>query len=198
MTQRRLKVRSFAPTVELTIFSSLADKPSSLRSTIVFHRLLQYYDDFNTFAASLGVMSLAAMVFGVLQAEDMGVRSQIAARLLISATITSITAITSATMLQFTFEGCKEPSRVGKILAWTPLAMLNFVIIEFSAGLILWYTDKYPTWIATSVGVEFSVLFGGLIIMAIWAWIKMSGPGDLAQPGASDSSNVRPRRMRAK
>ncbi|KAJ3453536.1 hypothetical protein MRS44_017783 [Fusarium solani] len=177
------------------MFSSLADKPS----TIVFHRLLQYYDDFNTFAATLGVMSLTAMVFGVLQAEDMGVRSQIACRLLISATITSITAITSATMLQFTFEGCKQPSRMGKILAWAPLAMLDLVIIEFSAGVILWYTDKYPTWIATSVGVELSVLLGGLIILAIWAWITMSEPGGLVESGASgDGSTVRPRRMRAK
>ncbi|RMI94795.1 hypothetical protein CDV36_016445, partial [Fusarium kuroshium] len=47
-------------------------------SIIVFRRLLQYYDDFNTLVATLGVMSLTAMVFGVLQAEDMGVRSQIA------------------------------------------------------------------------------------------------------------------------
>ncbi|KAJ4177108.1 hypothetical protein NW755_014040 [Fusarium falciforme] len=155
-------------------------------STIVFRRLLQYYDDFNTFAATLGVMSLTAMVFGVLQAEDMGVRSQIA-------------SVASATMLQFTFEGCKQPSRMGKILAWTPLAMLDLVIIEFSAGVILWYTDKYPTWIATSVGVELSVLLGGLITMAIWAWITMSEPGGLVEPGANgDGNTVRPRRTRAK
>ncbi|KAI8648781.1 hypothetical protein NCS55_01486700 [Fusarium keratoplasticum] len=155
-------------------------------STIVFHRLLQYYDDFNTFAATLGVMSLTAMVFGVLQAEDMGVRSQIA-------------SVASATMLQFTFEGRKQPSRMGKILAWTPLAMLDLVIIEFSAGVILWYTDKYPTWIATSVGVELSVLLGGLITMAIWAWITMSEPGGLIEPGANgDGNTVRPRRTRAK
>ncbi|RTE68039.1 hypothetical protein BHE90_017584 [Fusarium euwallaceae] len=142
-------------------------------STIVFHRLLQYYDDFNTFAATLGVMSLTAMVFGVLQAEDMGVRSQIAC--------------------------CKQPSRMGKILAWTPLAMLDLVIIEFSAGVILWYTDKYPTWIATSVGVELSVLLGGLISMAIWAWITMSEHGGLVESGvSSDGSTVRPRRIRAK
>ncbi|KAJ4178778.1 hypothetical protein NW759_017334, partial [Fusarium solani] len=174
------------------------DKPSSSHSTIVFHRLLQYYDDFNTFSALLGVMSMIAMVFGVLQAEDAGVRSQIAGRLLISATITSVTAITSATMLQFAFEGCKQPSCMGRILAWTPLVMLDLVIIEFSAGIILWYTDKCPTWIATSIGAEFSVLFGGLVIMAIWTWIKMSGRGGLAESGTSDGSSVRPRRTRAK
>ncbi|KAJ4176719.1 hypothetical protein NW767_015351 [Fusarium falciforme] len=143
-------------------------------------------------------MSMIAMVFGVLQAEDAGVRSQIAGRLLISATITSVTAITSATMLQFAFEGCKQPSCMGRILAWAPLVMLDLVIIKFSAGIILWYTDKCSTWIAPSVGAEFSVLFGALSIMAIWVWIKISGPGGLAESGTSDGSSVRPRRTRAK
>lgn len=177
------------------MFSSLAEAPS----IIVFHRLLQYYDDFNAFAATLGIMSLTAMVFGVLQVEDMGVRSQTACRLLISATITSIAAIAFATMLQFTHEGCKQPSRTGKVLAWAPLVLLDIVIVEFSTGIILWYTDKYPTWIATSVGVELSVLLGGLLTVAIWAWITMSEPGGLVDPGANgDGNNVRPRRARAK
>ncbi|RTE75973.1 hypothetical protein BHE90_009553 [Fusarium euwallaceae] len=111
----------------------------------------------------------------------------------------SLTAMVSATMLQFTHEGCKQQGRNGKILAWAALALLDLVIIEFLTGVILWYTDKYPTWVATSVGVELSILLGGLITMAIWAWITMDEPGGLVEPGANgDGSNVRPRRARAK
>ncbi|KAF5010357.1 hypothetical protein FDECE_3473 [Fusarium decemcellulare] len=165
---------------------ALPDKLSTSRSTSIFRRLLRYYDDFNTFAGLLGVMSLAAVIFGVVRADGVGTGLQIATGLLISSTITSITAITAATMLQFTLEGCEEPGCFEKVLAWLPLAMLSLVIMEFSAGLVFWYIDSCPAWIIRWAGVESSILLGGFVILTIWVWIQLSKSPRFAETNTID------------
>ena len=50
-----------------------------------------------------------------------------------------------ATMLLFRFEGHETATRKELALVWAPLVALDWAIVAFVVGLLLWYGDKNDT-----------------------------------------------------
>ena len=153
-----------------------------VRATLVFNRLQRFYQTFNIIATLLGSLSLAVLSFSEFQDSD-GSNSLInaSAGLLTSSAITAVVAVMIATMLLFKFEGYERPRRKDLAIAWIPLILVDFVIVEFLIGVVLWYAAKYATWRAVLMGVQLAVLLAGAIVIAVWMWNSMSIKGGLGE-----------------
>jgi hypothetical protein len=153
-----------------------------VRATLVFNRLQRFYQTFNIIATLLGSLSLAVLSFDEFHGSD-GSSSLInaSAGLLTSSAITAVVAVMLATMLLFKFEGCEKPRRKDLAIAWIPLILVDFVIVEFLIGVVLWYAAKYATWRAVLMGVQLAVLLAGAIVIAVWMWNSMSIKGGLGE-----------------
>lgn len=153
-----------------------------VRATLVFNRLQRFYQTFNIIATLLGSLSLAVLSFSEFQDSD-GSNSLInaSAGLLTSSAITAVVAVMIATMLLFKFEGYERPRRKDLAIAWIPLILVDFVIVEFLVAVVFWYAAKYATWCAVLMGVQLTILLAGAIVIAVWMWNSMSIKGGLGE-----------------
>ncbi|RKK84108.1 hypothetical protein BFJ68_g17384 [Fusarium oxysporum] len=77
-------------------------------------------------------------------------------------------------MLQFTLRSIKgQYERLDLIMSWVPLFLLDVVILEALAGLLLWYTKNFPSELVASFASETLVLLIAMIIASIWARRKI-------------------------
>lgn len=93
--------------------------------------------------------------------------------------MTAVVSAMLATMLLFRFEGHDGPTRKELGIAWLPLILLDWAIIEFLVGLMLWYANKTDRWRYSLVGAGLSVLLALATWTAVWMWQDMSLEGGL-------------------
>lgn len=61
-------------------------------------------------------------------------------------------------MLLFRFEGHETATRKDLAIAWSPFVLLDWPIVEFLLGLMLWYADKSDRWRYSLVAAGLSAL----------------------------------------
>ena len=120
-------------------------------------------------------------------------RARTAEGFLCSSANTSVITVTLATMLMFRFEGQKAAKRKEMMLAWMPLVLLDWAILEFLIGLVLWYTSNNSHGRSILIGMQVVVLLGFVIGVAISMYISMSVPGGL---GNAESTAAHSRQSR--
>ncbi|TVY62394.1 hypothetical protein Focb16_v004206 [Fusarium oxysporum f. sp. cubense] len=136
--------------------------------------VVRFYNGFLLFAAWLATLSLAVTIFGLSQPDSLSGLGFTAAALLTSTAITAIFAVAITTMLQFTLRSIKgQYERLDLIMSWVPLFLLDVVILEAMAGLLLWYTNNFPSELVAFFAFEVLVLLIAIIIASIWARRKI-------------------------
>jgi hypothetical protein len=99
--------------------------------------------------------------------------------LLSSSALTSVISVMLATMLLFRFEGCASVTRKDLAIAWSPLVLLDFAIVEFLFGLVFWYSGKNSRWRVSLLSTQLAVLLGYCVWISVWMWFTMSDTGGL-------------------
>ncbi|EXL38874.1 hypothetical protein FOCG_18497 [Fusarium oxysporum f. sp. radicis-lycopersici 26381] len=150
------------------------DEELNPRSTVIVRLVVRFYNGFLLFAAWLAVLSLGVTIFGLSQPDGLSGLEFTAAALLTSTAITAIAAVAITTMLQFNFRSIKgQYERLDLLMSWLPLFLLDVVILEAMAGLLLWYTKNFPSELVAFFASETLVLLIAMIIASIWARRKI-------------------------
>ncbi|KAH7203162.1 uncharacterized protein BKA55DRAFT_531099 [Fusarium redolens] len=141
----------------------------SPRSAFIVRLVVRFYNGFLLFVAWLAILSLGMTTFGLSQPDSLSGLEFTAAALLTSTAITAIVAVAITTMLQFTLRSIKgQYERLDLIMSWVPLFLLDVVILEAMAGLLLWYTNNFPSELVAFFASETLVLLITMIIASIW------------------------------
>jgi len=85
------------------------------------------------------------------------------------------------TMLLFWYEGYDSATRKDLALAWVPLVTLDWAIVAYVMGLLLWYGEKNGGWRTALVGGQTGGLLLFVVMVASWMWIAMSRKGGLGR-----------------
>jgi hypothetical protein len=85
-----------------------------------------------------------------------------------------VVVVIIATMLLFKFEGYEKLRRMDVAIAWIPLILMDFVIVEFLIAVVSWYPTKYAAWCAVLMSVQLAALLVGSIVIAVWMWNSIS------------------------
>jgi hypothetical protein len=93
-------------------------------------------------------------------------------------------------MLLFRFEGHDAPTRKHLAIAWTPLILLDWAIVEFLVGLILWYAGKNDEWRTSLVAMNLVILLALTVWTAVWMWQEMSRKGGLGAEELKKTSSA--------
>ncbi len=157
-----------------------ANKKVGHGSMIVFYRLQRFYITFNVVAAVTGSLSLAVLTFDEFHPTISG-QSRAAEGFMVSSASTSVISIMLATMFLFRFEGHDEATRQDLALAWVPLVLLDWSIIAFLVGLLLWYGEKNNVWRTVVVGSQTGVCLLFTCWAAVWMWKTMREKGGLGR-----------------
>ena len=96
-----------------------------------------------------------------------------------------------ATMLLFRFEGHDTATRKELALVWIPLVLLDWAIVAFVVGLLLWYGEKNNIWRTTILGVQTGALLAFVSWAAVWMWSTMSRTGGLGRIEGEPSEDKR-------
>ena len=150
------------------------------RALVVFFRLQRFYKTFNVVSALVSGLSLAVLTFDEFHPTTSG-QIQAAEGFLVSSAVTSVISIMLATMLLFRFEGHETATRKELALVWAPLVALDWAIVAFVVGLLLWYGEKNDTWRTTIVGLQTGALLAFVSSAAVWMWSTMSRKGGLGR-----------------
>jgi hypothetical protein len=148
------------------------------RAILVFQRLQRFYQTFDVLAALIGGLSLATLIFNEFHPCTTSASCS-AEAFLCSSAMTAVISAMLATMLLFCFEGHDAPTRKELGIAWSPLVLLDWAIIEFLVGLMLRYANKSDSWRSSLVAAGLSVLLALTTYIALWMWRDMSVQGDL-------------------
>lgn len=151
------------------------------RANLVFARLIRFYKTFNIIATLLGGLALAVISFAEFHSHHEERLFYAAEGLLTSAALTAVVAITISTMLLFRFEGHQRPTRRDLLIAWSPLVLVDIVILEFAIGLVLWYAGKNKAWRGSIMGSQLAFLVTLVVLLAVWMWNSMSTRGGLGE-----------------
>jgi hypothetical protein len=90
-------------------------------------------------------------------------------------------------MLQFTLRSIKgQYERLDLIMSWVPLFLLDVVILEAMAGLLLWYTNNFPSELVAFFASGTLVLLIAMIIASIWARRKIKTLVGMAHVNTDD------------
>ena len=157
---------------------------------MVFFRLLRFYKTFNVVSALVSGLSLAVLTFDEFHPTTSG-QSRAAEGFLVSSAVTSVISIMLATMLLFRFEGHETATRKELALVWAPLVFLDWAIVAFVVGLLLWYGEKNETWRTTVLGVQTGALLAFVCCAAVWMWSTMSRKGGLGKAESEPSEDKR-------
>jgi len=154
------------------------NKHIDTRALLVFQRLQRFYNTFNVLAALISGLSLATLTFNEFHPCKTSM-SRSAEAFLCTSAMTAVVAAMLATMLLFRFEGHETPTRKELAIAWSPLVLLDWAIVEFLVGLMLWYANKADGWRSSLVAVSISILLALTVWTAVWMWRDMSLKGGL-------------------
>jgi hypothetical protein len=69
-----------------------------------------------------------------------------------------------------------EVSKKFPILMWTSLVMMSLYIVQFLAGVILWFKSKYPDWCIVVIVAEVFAMSGLIMVIAVKAWRSAMKP----------------------
>ena len=158
----------------------LVDQQLGHRALVVFFRLQRFYKTFNVVSALVSGLSLAVLTFDEFHPTTSG-QIQAAEGFLVSSALTSVISIMLATMLLFRFEGHETATRKELALVWVPLVALDWAIVAFIVGLLLWYGEKNDAWRTTILGLQTGVFLAFVSSAAVWMWSTMSRKGGLGR-----------------
>ena len=158
----------------------LVDQQLGHRALVVFFRLRRFYKTFNVVSALVSGLSLAVLTFDEFHPTTSG-QIQAAEGFLVSSALTSVISIMLATMLLFRFEGHETATRKELALVWVPLVALDWAIVAFIVGLLLWYGEKNDAWRTTILGLQTGALLAFVSSAAVWMWSTMSRKGGLGR-----------------
>jgi len=85
------------------------------------------------------------------------------------------------TMLLFRFEGYITASHKDLALAWSPLVILDWSILSFLAGLIVWYKDKNTGWRSSIIGATTGLCLSYTAWVSVDMWFAIKRPGGLGR-----------------
>ena len=156
---------------------------------IVFLRLLRFYKSFIVLSALVGSLSLSVLNFSEFH-PTLSSQARAAEGFLVSSASTSVIAGMLATMLPFRFEGQEAATRKDYVLAWLPLAILDWSIVAFLVGLLLWYGEKSNAWRTTFIGTQTAALLAFVCGIAAWMWFSMRRRGGLGKDEVQSLSVV--------
>jgi hypothetical protein len=69
-----------------------------------------------------------------------------------------------------------EVSKKFPILLWTSLVMMSLYMVQFLAGIILWFKSKYPDWCIIVIVAEVFAMSGLIMVIAVKAWRSAMKP----------------------
>lgn len=147
---------------------------------MVFFRLQRFFKTFNVVSALVSGLCLAVLTFNEFHPTT-SEQSRAAEGFLVSSATTSVISIMLATMLLFRFEGHETATRKHLALAWAPLVGLDWSIVAFVIGLLLWYGEKNKSWRTSIIGFQTGALLVFVSFVAVWMWTTMRRKGGLGK-----------------
>ncbi|KAF2787135.1 hypothetical protein K505DRAFT_288497 [Melanomma pulvis-pyrius CBS 109.77] len=156
------------------------NKNLDIRAFLVLQRLHRFYKTLNIVSALVAGLSLAVLTFDEFHPTQSGL-VRAAEGLLCSSAFSSVTSVMTSTMLLFKFEGRESATRKDLAIAWTPLVLLDFAIVEYLFGLVLWYSGKNNEWRTALISSQLAFLLGCCVWLSFWMWDTMSGKGGLGK-----------------
>ncbi|KAI9760256.1 MAG: Dicer-like protein 2 [Chaenotheca gracillima] len=152
-----------------------------------FSRLLRIYPTLNILSALMSGLSIASLTlpeFHPIAAQNPVPASQVpiytlAEGFFTSAAACSVISIMLCTMLQFCFESRVTATRLDLVLLWSPLVLLDWSIVAFLLGLLVWYGEKNEGWRTIVMGAHVAVLLTFGIGTSAWMWTIMKPGGRL-------------------
>lgn len=75
------------------------------------------------------------------------------------------------------------------MIAWSPLVLVDIVILEFLVGIVLWYAGKNSTARGSILSSQLAFLLVLVMTMAVWMWTAMSVRGGLGEEEAKSTNN---------
>ena len=133
----------------------------------IFARLLRFYKTFNIISALISGLSIAMLTFNEFHPAT-SKQLNVAECLLVISVFTGVISIMVTNILLFGFEGYTSVTCNDMALAWSPLVILDFSILAFLGGLLLWSTDKSNYWTIPVLGSLASIL----LLINCWAAIN--------------------------
>lgn len=94
---------------------------------------------------------------------------------------TAVIAAMLATMLLFRFEGYDIASRKEYALAWSPLVILDWSILSFLVGLVVWYVGKNTGRRGSVIGATTAVCLGFSVWVSVDMWFAIRRHGGLGR-----------------
>jgi hypothetical protein len=159
----------------------------SPRSIFIVRLVVRFYNGLLLFVAWLAILSLGMTIFGLSQPDSFSGLEFTAAALLTSTAITAVAVVAITTMLQFNFRSIKgQYERLDLIMSWVPLFLLDVVILQAMAGLLLWHTNNFPSEVVVFFAFEVLVLLIAIIIVSIWARRKIKSLVGMAHLNTDD------------
>jgi len=81
------------------------------------------------------------------------------------------------TMLLFRFQGRESASHKELAIAWSPLIILDWSILTFLVGIVVWYVDKNNGWRGSIIAAStaFCLMFCTWMAVDMWSAIKQPG-----------------------
>ncbi|KAM0805797.1 hypothetical protein BDR22DRAFT_777134, partial [Usnea florida] len=140
---------------------------------MLFFRLLRFYKTFIVLSALVGSLSLNILSYNEFH-PTVSAQTRVAEGFLVSSASTSVISGMLATMLRFRFDEQDSATRKEYALPWSPLVVLDWSIISFLIGLLLWYGDKSNVWRTALVGLQTAALLAFSSGVAIWMWASIS------------------------
>src|SRR6478735_1175999 len=163
----------------------------SPRSVFIVRLVVRFYNGLLLFVAWLAILSLGMTIFGLSQPDSLSGLEFTTAALLTSTAITAVAAVAITTMLQFNFRSIKgQYERLDLIMSWVPLFLLDVVILQAMAGLLLWHTNNFPNEVVVFFAFEVLVLLIAIIIVSIWARRKIKSLVGMAHLNTDDTEGM--------
>lgn len=145
------------------------DQKLAPETLILFFRLLRFYKSFIILSALIGGLSLSILQFNEFH-PTISSPMRAAEGFLVSSASSSVIAGMLATMLPFRFQGQEAATRKDYLLAWSPLVLLDWSIVAFLVGLLLWYGEKSNGWRIALVGSQTALMLVFVCGVAVWMW----------------------------
>lgn len=158
----------------------LVNKALEPRTMTVFSRLLRFYKSFIVLSALVGSLAISVLNFTEFH-PTVSSQNRAAEGFLVSSASTSVISGMLATMLLFRFEGQEIVTRKDYALAWLPLVTLDWSIVAFLIGLLLWYGEKSNKWRTVFFGSQTAAFLAFVCGVAAWMWLSMRRRGGLGK-----------------
>jgi hypothetical protein len=149
------------------MFSPDWNKALDRRAFLVFQRIQRFYKTFVVLSALISGLAVAALTFDEFHGTSSGL-IHASEGFLCSSAITAVVAAVVATMLLFQFEGLESVRRKELAIAWSPLILLDFSIIEFLVGMVCWYSSKNLQWRGALMATQLAGLMGLCLALSLW------------------------------